>query len=350
MKALFIITGRGMGGDAVIAINVIKALEQKGVKCEIALDETAPGLLFKKNNYDWHKIIIPQAGGHAATKKTAIKAAFRSFRAVFKVRKLIKKVKPDIVIGINGGGAIMGAIGSKLARTPSFSLVCTPLDLKICPKFNNCLAFPELFNDFELPNNVMKTYFPINPNTNKGDKNKALEKLKENKNFDENKKSILFSSGSSIFKGVMQATANFSETTNDYNIILVGIPLKDEYLDIIDQNKIIYLGYVDWLKDLFDYVDLVIATDDGLMVEESLACQQPTIALTKVKWGRYHNFSSIFKGAVIEAEVDNITEKIFEALKNLDKLKNNAKKYSNQILNADSFIADTIITEMKKNS
>lgn len=348
MRALFVITGRGIGGDAAIAINVIKALEQRGVECEVALDETAPGLLFKKNNYDWHKIIIPQAGGHAATKKTSIKAAFRSFHAAFKVRKLIKKVQPDIVVGINGGGAIMGAIGSKLARKPSVSLICTPLDLKICPKFSKCLAFPELFNNFKLPDSVIKTYFPINPNTNKGDKNKALEKLKENKNFDENKKSILFSSGSSIFKGVMQGTANFSEATEDYNIILVGVPLKDEYLDIIDQNKVIYLGYIDWLKDLFDYVDLVIATDDGLMIEESLSCQQPTIALTKVKWGRYHNFASIFEGAVIESEVDTLTEKIFEALDNLDKLKNNAKKYSDQILKADSFIADNIINEMKK--
>ncbi len=346
MKVLLVITGRGLGGDAVIAINVIKALEEKGVECEIALDKTAPGILFKKNNYDWHKITIPQAGGHAASKKTAIKAAFRSLSAVFKLRSLVKKVNPDLVVGINGGGAVVGAIGAKLARTPSFSLICTPLDSKVCPRLNNCLAFPELFNCYEFPENVSKTYFPINPNTNKGDKTKAFEKLKQEKNFDENKKTILFSSGSSIFKGVMEGVNNFSNVTDEYNVVLVGLPLKEEYMDIIDQDKVIYLGYIDWLKDLYDYVDLVIATDDGLMIEESLACQCPTVSLTKVKWGRYHNFASIFEGAVIEAEVDNLNEKIFEALDNLDELKNNAKKYSKEILDANSLIANTIINEL----
>lgn len=347
MKVLFIITGRGIGGDATIALNIIKTLMNRGVDCEIALDESAPGILFKKNNLDWHKISIPQAGGHAATKKTAIKAAFRSLTASIKVRKLIKKVDPDLVVGINGGGAIIGAVGAKLAGKSGLSLICTPLDSKVCPKFNNCLAFPELFYAFKLADNVTKTYFPINPNTNKGDKQKAFEKLKEHENFDENKKTILFSSGSSIFKGVMEGTANFSEASDDYNVVLVGLPLKDEYMDIIDQDKVIYLGYVDWLKDLYAFADLVIATDDGLMIEESLACEKPTISLTKVKWGRYHNFASIFEGAVIEAEVDNLTEKIFEALDNLDDLKANAKKYSSEILNANNFISDRILEEAK---
>ena len=49
MNALVIITGRGLGGDAVVAYNVISALEKKGVHCEIALDESAPGTIFKKN-------------------------------------------------------------------------------------------------------------------------------------------------------------------------------------------------------------------------------------------------------------------------------------------------------------
>ena len=77
MKALLVVTGRGLGGDAAIALNLIKTLEKKGVACEIALDESAPGLLFEKNGYSWHKISIPQAGGHAATKLTAVKGALK---------------------------------------------------------------------------------------------------------------------------------------------------------------------------------------------------------------------------------------------------------------------------------
>ena len=103
MRALIVITGRGLGGDAVVALNLISALEKKGVKCEIALDESAPGILFKKKGYDWHKISIPQAGGHAATKLSSVKAAFKMFAATFKSRKLIKKLDVDFVVGVIGG-------------------------------------------------------------------------------------------------------------------------------------------------------------------------------------------------------------------------------------------------------
>ena len=48
MKALFVVTGRGIGGDAVIAINIAKALSKYDFQSEFALDHTAPGLLFKK--------------------------------------------------------------------------------------------------------------------------------------------------------------------------------------------------------------------------------------------------------------------------------------------------------------
>jgi UDP-N-acetylglucosamine--N-acetylmuramyl-(pentapeptide) pyrophosphoryl-undecaprenol N-acetylglucosamine transferase len=72
MKALFVVTGRGIGGDAVTALNIAKALSKYGFQSEFALDHTAPGLLFKKNGLEWHKTSIPQAGGHAPTKKTLV--------------------------------------------------------------------------------------------------------------------------------------------------------------------------------------------------------------------------------------------------------------------------------------
>ena len=88
MKALLVVTGRGLGGDAAIALNTLKALEKKGVECEIALDESAPGILFEKNGYSWHKISIPQAGGHAATKISALKGALKLIPAAFKAKKM----------------------------------------------------------------------------------------------------------------------------------------------------------------------------------------------------------------------------------------------------------------------
>ena len=347
MKTLLIVTGRGLGGDATIALNVIRALEKRGVECEIALDESAPGTLFEKNGYSWHKISIPQAGGHVATKSSALKAAFKSVTAEFKARKLIKKLDVDFVLGILGGGAIIGSAGAKLARKPAFSLISTPLDSKICPKLNKSYILPEIamFKEDVLPKNIEKSYYPLTDNVGEGDAEIAREKLLKEPKFDSDKKTLVFSSGSSIFKGTIDA-ANAVAAGGKYNVLLVGLPLKDEYMDIISDD-VIYLGYVDWISHLFKFADLAVLTDDGVMLEESLACGIPSIALTRVKWGRYHNMAGVFKGAIIESEVEDICKNLKIAFENIDSLKENALKYSEDCRNSSDYLVDRILKEVE---
>jgi len=349
MKALVVVTGRGLGGDAAIALNVIKLFEKRGVTCEIALDESAPGLLFKKNGYSWHKISIPQAGGHAATKLSAAKGALKLVAATFKARNLIKKGNYDFVVGVLGGGAIVGSIGAKLARKPAFSLISTPLDSKVCPKFNQCYLFPEIdkFRWETLPKNIDKTFYPLAENIGKGDAEIALQKLKEFPNFDENKKTIMFSSGSSIFKGMIDAINIVSKCSDEYNLVLLGLPLHDEYLDSIDNAKIIYAGYIDWISHLFKYADLAVLTDDGVSLEEAVASEIPIITLTKVKWGRYQNMAGVYKGAIIESEIRDVCKSIDEAFANYDSMKKNNRIYAEKCLNAGDELIDKILKKLE---
>ena len=141
---------------------MLKALEKKGVQCEIALDASAHGSLFEKHGYSWHKISVPHAGGHSATKLSALKGAVKLFTATFKARSLIKKLEVDFVVGVLGGGAIVASLGGKVARKPTFSLISTPLDSKVCPKFNHCYILPELdkFRWETLPKNMDKAFYP----------------------------------------------------------------------------------------------------------------------------------------------------------------------------------------------
>lgn len=345
MNALVIITGRGLGGDAVVAYNVISALEKKGVHCEIALDESAPGTIFKKNGLTWHKISIPQAGGHAATKVSSLKAAFKMFTATFKARKLIKKLDVDFVVGVIGGGAIVASVSAKFAGKPCATLCSTPLDMKVCPKLNHTIILPEyyLFREDVLPENLSKTYYPLNDDVDSGDGNIALEKLKEYSLFDENKKTILFSSGSSLFKGMIEAANNFVNFTDEYNVLLIGYPMHDKYGDLINRDKIIYLGFLDWLNHLYNYIDLAVLTDDGVMIEELLACEVPIVTITKIKWGRYHNMEGIFKGAILETDIENANETILNAFENYDSIKDRADIFSKELLDAKPKLAQKII-------
>lgn len=349
MKTLVIVTGRGLGGDAMVALNVIKVLEKRGIECEIALDKTAPGVLFEKNGYSWHKISIPQAGGHSATKLSALKGALKLITATFKARKAIKKSHADFVIGILGGGAIVGSLGAKFARKPCFSLISTPLDSKVCPKFNQCYILPELdkFRWEKLPKNMDKAFYPLSDNLGQGDEKVALEKLKEYPNFDENKKTIVFSSGSSIFKGMLDAINMVADQTDKYNLVLVGLPLHDEYYDLIDEDKIIYAGYIDWINHLFKFSDLTVLTDDGVSLEEAFTCGKPIVALTRVKWGRYQNMAGVFKGAMIESEVSDVCQSIEEAFENYDSLQENALIYGKQCMEAGDYLVDRMLKKLE---
>ena len=60
----------------------------------------------KKKGIEWHKTSIPQAGGHAATKKTLVNAGFKTGKAVIETAQMFRKINPDIVVGVIGGGAV----------------------------------------------------------------------------------------------------------------------------------------------------------------------------------------------------------------------------------------------------
>lgn len=359
-KVLIVVTGRGIGGDAGTALNVYNALEKRGYDCEIALDESAPGLLFKKNNIEWNKVIIPQAGGHSATIMTTIKAAIRAVRGVLQTRKLLKSKKFDLELGILGGGAIVGALGAKLARIPTVSLLITPLDTKVCSRIGTPIILPEnnLFLAENIPENMIRSFSPVNDNITHGDKDKALEKIKEHsaavkeKNpdamgFDENKLTIVFSSGSSLFEKTAQAINQFSKYSDKYNLVLCGDPLDESVLKYIDESKMINVGFIDWVNDLLCLADLAVLTNDGLMLHEAMVCNLPVVILKRVKYGRYHDMVSIFKGATIECDLEDLDEAIFDVVDNYDEYAKNTAIYKDSILNVGDNIADIVEASFK---
>lgn len=346
MKALFIVTGRGIGGDAVTALNIARALSKYDVECEFALDHDAPGLLLKKHDLKWYKISVPQAGGHAATKKTLAKAAVKTSKAALEAARLIRKVKPDVVVGVIGGGAVVGCLGAKMAKTPSVGILITPADAKVCTKITTTIALPES-NLFQLDlkdKNIHKAYSPVDPEIIVGNKDNALNKLPAE--FDVNRPTILFSSGSTLFEKMALGASKLGKSGINANILVVGDPLEEEYREYLNEDNIIYLGYIDWIRDLYKIVDLAVLTDDGMMIQEAIACQLPIIALLGVKYGRYHNLAAIFSGAVLESELEDIVEVTEHAFTNLDELKENAFKYSENVLNASDKIASIIYKRM----
>jgi len=342
MKALLIVTGRGIGGDAVIALNIARALSKQGIESEFALDHDAPGILLEKHGLKWHKISIPQAGGHAATKKTLAKAAIKTSKAAVEAARLIRKVRPDVVVGIIGGGAIVGCLGAKMANVPSVGIISTPADAKVCTKITSTIVLPEstIYHIDSEDENIHKAYSPINPEIMVGETDKALARMPPE--FDADRPTILFSSGSTLFEKTARGAVKLAKTSINVNIVVVGAPLEEKYREYLKEDNIIYLEYIDWIRDLYKIVDLAVLTDDGMMIHEAIALELPTIVLLGTKYGRYHDLASVFDGAVLESDLENIQEVTESAFNNLNELKENAHKYSADVLESSDKIARLI--------
>jgi UDP-N-acetylglucosamine--N-acetylmuramyl-(pentapeptide) pyrophosphoryl-undecaprenol N-acetylglucosamine transferase len=346
MKALFMVTGRGIGGDAAIALNISRSLSKYGIDCEFALNRGSPGLLFEKYGIKWYETSIPQAGGHAATKFTLIKGGFKTIKAVFEAINLYRKVKPDVVVGSIGGGAIVGCIAAKIAGIPSVGIVSTPSDSKVS-KFTTTVALPEspLFNSKMNNKNVHKAYMPINPDVVSGKKEKALELMPEG--YDPALPTILLSSGSTLFEKMALAAPKLRDSGVKANIVVIGHPLDEKYREYLDTDGILYLGYIDWVRDLYKLADFVIITDDGVMLHEAIACNLPIITLLRVKYGRYHNMDDVFKGAMVESELNDLDQTVNVFLNDIDKTTHKASEYGEDVLKSSDKIAKIIYDRLK---
>jgi UDP-N-acetylglucosamine--N-acetylmuramyl-(pentapeptide) pyrophosphoryl-undecaprenol N-acetylglucosamine transferase len=343
MKALLFVTGRGVGGDAVLAINTALALTEKGMDCEFVLDTQAPGYLFKKKGLPLHKTSIPQAGGHAASKVTILKAGFKAIKESRSAAKLCRKIQPDVVVGIIGGGAIIGCTAARMAGIPSVGMVATPTDSKVVSQMTTTISLPEspLFHYPNKKNNY-PSYMPINPDITLGDRDQALKIMPAG--FNEDLPTVLFSSGSTLFEKMAQAPSAVQDDL-DANLLVVGEPLEERYLNYLE--SVLHLGYVDNLPDLYRLADVAVLSDDGLMIHEALACQLPTVALTRVKYGRYHNMASIFPGSVVESDLEDLSVKIEQIIQQKDEIKVETHKFAREILQAPSRIADIIYAKAK---
>jgi len=341
------VTGRGIGGDAAVALNIARALFKYNFECEFALNYGSIGSLFHKNGIKWHETSIPQAGGHAATKATLAKGGLKTIKATYEARKLFKKIKPDVIVGTIGGGAIVGCTAAKIARIPCVGIAATPSDSKVA-KITTTVALPEspLFKSKIQNKRVYKSYMPINTRIINGNKEKALQKMPEE--FNPELPTILLSSGSTLFEKMALAAPKLRDSQIKANIVVIGHPLDERYLDFLKTQGIIYLGYIDWVNDLYKLADLVIITDDGVMLHEAIACNLPIITLLRVKYGRYHDMGRVFEGAMVESHLDNLDNTVKESLENIDKIKGKASQYGKDVLEAADKIARIIVDETNR--
>ena len=132
------------------ALSVAAELKQLGCQVEFAGGDRAEATLVPQAGYQFH--VIKAEGLSRTSKLKAARAALKAIPAAFAAVRLVRELRPDVVMG--GGGYVAGVVGfaAVVTRTP---LVLTEADShiglsnRLLSRFaaRVCLAFPLLGAD-----------------------------------------------------------------------------------------------------------------------------------------------------------------------------------------------------------
>lgn len=286
-----IITGGGTGGHIYPGISLARELQKREKKNEIVFIGSSRGM---------ESEIIPREGFQFFSLKLMgiqrkicfenISALILFFKSLFTSYKLIKNIKPDLVIGT--GGYVSGSIAliSSLIGIPTFiheqnaipGMTNQFLSLTSRVVF---ISVPETRQYFWKKNKINYLGNPVREEIWQGNKDNLIKKI----GMDRNKKTILVFGGSKGANVINTTFLNCLELINKsfwINWQILIISGKEDYentekiLENSNHKKNIYiLPYLYKIGDAYDLADLVICRSGATTIAELTAKGLPAILI-----------------------------------------------------------------------
>ncbi len=358
-----IISGGGTGGHIYPAIAVANVIRSRVPHAEI---------LFIGGKNGLENDIVPKAGYNISNIRVSylkrklslhnLKSGAMLIGALWQARKIIRKFKPDIVIGT--GGFVSGPvvyIASKMGiKTLIHEQNVYPgLTNKILNKYVNkvAISFQESRRHFKNKDNLVLTGNPIRKDFFE---NPALAEAKKHKSHG-GKPLVLIVGGSggsiSINQAVMEMMIDYPQ--NFFEILLVTGKnhynkiknISEKHKGTIGNNKIV--EYIDDMAHALKSCDLIVCSAGAITITEINAVGKPAILIPKAYTAENHqeyNARTLEeKGAALvikekdlnPRELYNSIKKILTNPKMLESMKKSSLGLSQR--HADDLIYDEII-------
>ena len=193
MKTI-ILTGGGTAGHVTPNLALIPELKKKNYKIiYIGTENGIERSLVEKTGIEYHFVSTGKLRRYMS--KDNFTDAFKVVKGIFEAKKLIKKLKPDIVFSKGGFVAVPVILGAKMNNvtviahesdmTPGLAnKIAMPFAKKICTTFPETVKY--------MKGKGVNTGTPIRKQLFEGDKNKGLEIC----GFDESKPVVMMMGGS----------------------------------------------------------------------------------------------------------------------------------------------------------
>ncbi len=286
-----IITGGGTGGHIYPGISLARAFQRRDVKNKIIFIGTDQGM---------ESDIIPREGFQFYTLKVkGIKRqiCLESFYAIilflsslFTSLRFIRKIRPDLVIGM--GGYVSGSVAlvSSVVGIPTFIHeqnavpgITNQLLSLTCRKI--FVSFPESRNYLWRKNKAVYLGNPVREDIWQGDKNKIIGDT----DLDGDKKTILVFGGS---RGASVINHTFLDTLDSmdksfwlqWQILMISgkddyLPVKERLNHCPNKKNIAVISYLNQMEDAYDLADLVICRAGATTIAELTAKGLPAILI-----------------------------------------------------------------------
>lgn len=362
-----IISGGGTGGHIFPAIAIADALKKRypqaeilfiGAKNRMEMDRVP------KAGYDIEGLWI--SGFKRELSLDNLSFPFKLLSSMIKARRILKRFKPDVVVGVGGfaSGPTMKTAASLnipiiIQEQNSYPGITNKIVAKKAAKI--CVAYDNMEQWFP-KDKIILTGNPLRNNIVPID-DKREEGLRYF-NLSQDKKTILLVGGSQgalgINKGVSAQLVSFKD--NDYQLIWqTGNHYYDKALSEVDENglgdRIKCTVFIDRMDLAYAAADVVISRAGAMSISELSLLNKAVVFVplpTAAEDHQTKNAMSLVNAdaalLVKNSETENVLlPTVFDLLKNVDKqneMKNNIAKFARP--NAAEDIVDQIEIVLKK--
>ena len=274
-----VLTGGGTAGHVTPNLALLPYLKEKG--CTINYIGSYEGIekgLIETAGIPYHGISSGKLRRYFDLKNFS--DPLKVMKGFFEARKLLKKLKPDIVFSKGGFVSVPVVLAAKTRRIPCIihesditpglaNRICIPMAKKVCANFPETMKYlPE--------EKAVLTGTPIREELFKGSKIAGLDFC----GFTANKPVIMIVGGSTGAMALNEAVRNLLPTLlRDYQIIhLCGKgKMSQEHQNSQGYRQFEYISKE--MKDLFAAADLVISRAGANSICELLALRKPHILI-----------------------------------------------------------------------
>lgn len=331
MKIIF--TGGGTAGHISLNLALIPHFIELGYEVHYIGSKNGmeKEIIKELKNVKYHEISTGKLRRYFSIEN--FKDPFRVINGVIESKRIIKKIKPNIVFSKGGFVSLPVVIGAKLNNVP---VVAHESDLSA--GLANKLASPfckKIFLTFEDKNNKFKEKGEyVGALVREEIKTGNKEKGKKICNINNNKPTILVMGGSLGARSINEAIwDNIDEILKDFNVI--HICGKNSLNKNIKRDNYIQFEFVkDELKHIFKVADMVISRAGANSIFEFLSLNLPMLLIPlplsqsrgdqieNAKYFKSKGYCNILEDEKIK---DNLLEQIKNTYKNSNTMKENMK-------------------------